>query len=912
MQKLLTILFMSCFLLQVHADALDSLKAHLENNVQVQEKIYIHMDNNCYFIGDTLWYKAYVLRADELTITDMSKMVYVELLSPDGLVVQRQRLIVSNRGFACGQFVLTDSLYSGYYELRAYTKWMLNFHVFEREYTKDASHMFYSGQMAKDFFRDWDGLYSRVFPVYAKPETEGDYEGKYMYQRPKQRVVKAPADRLQASFYPEGGSLVKGVKSRVAFELNDQFCMALDIPGELSDGTPLKPVHMGRGTFEFTPTGGTPKARFTWKGKNYSFSLPKVQDEGVVLGYSEGEVRLSASPRYSNGTFALAALCRGRLARFEKLTMSGGQATVRLPLAELPTGVNELMLFDEAGKILASRLIFVNNHDLTVPMEVSTGGKTDYQPFEPITVEAQSGVPTLFSISVRDGSTDDASFNDGNIMTDMLLSSELKGFIAHPAYYFESDDETHRLDLDLLMMVQGWRRYRPFPIRYQPETSLVIEGQVNKMLGIDMLELDEVAALDHNNSISSVMMSESGGVGLETGGTFTETEPSAEQNDAAYKAESESSGEEDFSYAGSFMGVNHGNLKHEVIVEAELTDGHKTVGAATRTTHGGVFKFQLPPYYGDAVLLMKAYEPKDSLKKCMTSHSDKGMLDEEKYPDFYVKQDLFYPVFSHPYTYYQNHLPDIEIPMLDDGFYEDEEADEDIHSSRKLQTVNVKGKRRGRRGIDYTKPAQVMDAYDLYNLATDRGLSWGAVNMGTFPYKACYVLYGNMERYNTLHVRAKLDNYTFYKNYQAVGDELKNRADARLYKDLHLRRIQNIRFFTDYELRNPGDSLPESLNQDDITIVYEPVPDDGKRLTYRDRRYILPGIAYPEDFYHPDYSTRPAEDAKDYRRTLYWNPNACTDKNGTFTTTFYNNARATRIRVSAAGVTPDGRFVYSE
>ena len=116
------------------ADALDNLERAMRNNAQIQEKVYVQTDNTCYFVGDTLWYKAFVLRADDHRPTDMSKMLYVELLSPDGVLVERQRVIVSPKGMTCGQFVLTDSLYSGYYEIRAYTRWMLNFNVSQKRY----------------------------------------------------------------------------------------------------------------------------------------------------------------------------------------------------------------------------------------------------------------------------------------------------------------------------------------------------------------------------------------------------------------------------------------------------------------------------------------------------------------------------------------------------------------------------------------------------------------------------------------------------------------------------------------------------------------------------------------------------------------------------------------------------------
>ena len=88
----------------------DSIRTRLAN-APIQEKVYLHLDNNCYFLGDTLWYRSYVVRADDLTSTDMSRIVYVELVSPDGFVVERQQLIVSPDGYGAGDFVLSDSLY---------------------------------------------------------------------------------------------------------------------------------------------------------------------------------------------------------------------------------------------------------------------------------------------------------------------------------------------------------------------------------------------------------------------------------------------------------------------------------------------------------------------------------------------------------------------------------------------------------------------------------------------------------------------------------------------------------------------------------------------------------------------------------------------------------------------------------
>lgn len=892
-----------------NADALDSLQTLWHDRTQVQEKVYVQTDNNCYFIGDTLWYKAFVLRADDNTPTNMSKLLYVELLSPDGVVVERQRVVVSNKGVTCGQFALQDSLYSGYYEIRAYTRWMLNFNVSYRDYTRDDKFRFYNNAMAKDFFREWDGLYSRVIPVFSKPAVAGNYNGKYMYGRPKQEMQFVEKPKLQVSFYPEGGTLLDGVENRVAFEVKDNNGELLNVSGTLDDGTKLVPGYMGRGTFLVKPGGQ--KATFRWNGEDYTFRLPKSQTEGVALMLDGATARWTCK---GTSVAAYAVMCRGRLCLFERTSSS----SATLATDTLPTGVNELLLLDPEARVLASRLFFVNNGNQSVRLSVSTD-KQYYQPYEPIQLEVRGAEPKMpLAISVRDARTDDTSYDDGNIMTDMLLCSDLKGFVASPSYYFESNDQTHTKALDNLLMVQGWRRYARVPVlRYRPEVSLTYEGSVNKMLGVDILTINDIPGLDSRQSVASESIKRAedavseGGVTM-SGESATENAAADADNakaaDEAEKASSETpqDGAADENVS-AYLGVNHGTLKKEVLVEAELTKDGMTVGGVQKTVNNGRFLFELPPFYGKAILFVKAYNEKDSLKKSMEKGFDKRRMDEESYPDFYVKQDLFYPVFAHSYSWYQTHQPEWRNLMLDDAANQELSKFDGDHM---LSTVKVDAKRRSRRAVDLSKPAYVVDAYDLYNEATDRGLSWGVPNMGTFPYIACFTVYGNMNRFRDYNVRAMFDDgYIFSQNYSAHLENIKNRSDAMVFNNLHLKRINNFRFYTDYEPRNPDDRHTESLNLEDITMMYELLPDDATRYTYRDRRYLFDGFAEPETFYSPDYSHSRPRTAADYRRTLYWNPNAMPDDEGNFKVTVYNNSRETLVKTDVSGVTDDGRFM---
>ena len=878
------------------ADALDSLQTLLQTKVQVQEKVYVQTDNNCYFVGDTLWYKAFVLRADNNKPTNMSKLLYVELLSPDGVVVERQRIVVSNKGVTCGQFALQDSLYSGYYEIRAYTRWMLNFNVTHRDYTLDDKHLFYNNNMAKDFFREWNGLYSRVLPIFSKPKQKGNYDGKYMYGRPKQEVEFVEKPKLKVRFYPEGGTLLEGVQNRVAFDICDNDGQALQISGSLDDGTKLQPAYMGRGTFLVTPNGQ--KATFRWNDKEWTFKLPKSQAEGVALVLDKGKAKWTSR---GVSVAAYAVMCRGKLYLFERTSSTSAS----LAMDKLPSGVNELMLLDADAKVLASRLFFVNHDDKVKNVSVKTD-KMEYKPFEPISLEVKGAEPKMpFAISVRDARTDDTSFDDGNMMTEMLLCSDLKGFVASPAYYFESNDEAHTKALDNLLMVQGWRRYKRVPIlRYRPEVTLTYEGTVNKMLGVDMLTLDDVAGLDNKVSVAADAIKKAEDAVSEGAVNMTGESVEASQEESETSLDDVDS---EIEVEGGYLGVNHGTLKKEVLVEAEITKDGMTAGGVQKTLNNGRFVFELPPFYGKAVLFVKAYNEKDSVKKSMEKGVDKHRFDEESYPDYYVKQELFYPVFAHSYSWYQTHQPEWRNLLLDDATLKELSKMENDHT---LSTVKVDAKRRSRRDVDFSKPAYVIDAYDLYNEATDRGLSWGVPNMGTFPKIACFTVYGNMNRSRDYNIRAFFDDgYVFYQNFRGLLDNVKNRSNALVFKNLHLKRLDKFRFYTDYEPRNPEDRHTEALNTEDINMMYQLLPDDGTRYTYRDRRYLFDGFAEPEQFYTPDYSKAKPANKKDYRRTLYWNPNAMPDDDGNFNVTLYNNSRDTRVKTSVAGVTSDGKFL---
>ena len=252
---------------------LQALKGYVKNvqsfnTLLPQEKVYLHFDNTSYFIGEHIWFKAYVVSPAENKPTHMSKILYVELLNQQGAILQTKTLKIDGDGQCHGDFMLSDSLFSGFYEVRAYTRYMLNFDQ-GKKWERERSH-FYLNEPPIEQHRPWyifkkyyfwfstlnffylsDYPFSRVFPVYSKPQTPGNYQSKNMVDRSwteqlyDAHVIKKveffyPNEiyipkALNIYFFPEGGNLVVGTTSRVAFKATDQEGKELSIEGKIYD-----------------------------------------------------------------------------------------------------------------------------------------------------------------------------------------------------------------------------------------------------------------------------------------------------------------------------------------------------------------------------------------------------------------------------------------------------------------------------------------------------------------------------------------------------------------------------------------------------------------------------------------------------------------------------------------------------
>lgn len=444
-----------------------------------REKAYLHFDNTSYYVGDTIWFKAYVTLAEKQVFSSISRPLYVELVDQAGHVTDKQ-IIKLSQGEGNGQFVLPQSMLSGYYEVRAYTRWMLAF--------SDPQY------------------FSRTFPVYQLSHSDqlersiSTYElSPSMEKRPEET-----REKLSLRFFPEGGQLVEGVTSQVAFKAESKNEGNIQLSGTLytkegQEITSFETLHDGMGAFEYTPSALPAIAKVNFQGKQYEFTLPKALPSGYILkvGNNAGaiSVTVSCNAATPQDTLAVFISHQGRPHAYQLIHCQANKPQQFTVLSrKLPAGVLQISLLNRAGNTLCDRFAFASPR---APLQISPKGlKEIYAPYAPIRCELQLNnaigepMPGKLSVSIRDAVRSDYMEYDNNIFTDLLLTSDLKGYIHQPGYYFTESSLRKQKELDILLMVHGWRKYdmtqqigiSPFTPLQLPESQLVLYGQVKSTI----------------------------------------------------------------------------------------------------------------------------------------------------------------------------------------------------------------------------------------------------------------------------------------------------------------------------------------------------------------------------------------------------------------------------------------------
>ena len=534
-----------------------------------EEKLWLHLDKPYYAAGDTVWFRAHLVDAVTHIPNTLSNFVYVDLFDRTNKSVLSKKIKRDSLGFA-NNLCLPDTLAAGEYTLQAYTGWMLNFNpscFFQKNisigrtassirtditYTnKDMMIIRFSDRAGSPlsgndasyelFDRNGKPLSSGQQPtspsgaLFIALPTDSTLNGAYAETRLKLRngtvykrtfFPEPQTASFDIQFLPEGGHLVPGTEQIIAFKAvrSDGY------PAEVN-GAILNPAgdtvarfsseHDGMGTFLLT----------TQQGENYravslcdtlsmSTLLPTVQDSTCALTVTQrgNNLRYRILGTVPEGSM-LVAHTRGVCQFIRPVTQDTPEGPIET--APLPEGILHLLLLDSEGQPYSERLVYLSR-----PGEQwqATSEKRAYGKREKVRIDIaveKDGQPLEgnFSVSVTDANTVKTDSLSGNIRTDLLLTSDLKGYIHNPGYYFLDDSPARRHDLDLVMLTHGWRRFdtknlfrpEPFTPKHYIEHGQYISGQVKTLGNRDAKNATVTAiALNQQNDIRSVVSDSTG------------------------------------------------------------------------------------------------------------------------------------------------------------------------------------------------------------------------------------------------------------------------------------------------------------------------------------------------------------------------------------------------------------------
>lgn len=938
-----------------------------------QEKVYVHMDNTSYFLGDSIWFSAYLRRTNDDQFSNISGILYVELLNHDGYLMER-KMIDTKNGYGHGAFYVNPDWYAGYYELRAYTRWQLNWGVTEHSHSEESKYWFINKELQNKYYTDYEKLYSRVFPVYDAPKAPGQYN-ENMTLRQLIRYYKNDPDKpkLQLKLYPEGGELIYGVPCRIAYEATYTDGMFAKGNLTIDNGKGVEPtivptVSRGRGVFTITPKKGmSQNIKFVASNEDKaSCKLPDIQEDGVAINVQRHDslwtIKIYDAGNVSTDSLGLTIMHEGRVRYFYELNDTS--KTIVINNDDLENGINQATIFDTQGRIYADRLFFVTRPELAKRALTVSGIKDEYQPYEHINLDVSMDSEVLenisnkrdnnsgfISLSVRDSETSNQLFDNASMQAEMLLSSEIRGFVPSPDWYFEKDDAEHQQALDLLMMTQGWRRFdwRKMAIRgewdlTQPdERTPVITGKLYRYDPMMFYHPKDWGKIIYNEANLDPDPIDVDAQAMANG--WAEQRNNIMQNGISEFATQKS----DFSMNDIGGGQNqavqfdkkvedlitdyketHRNLKSDikptVKIHAEVVYPESTnIPTVEMFNNNGKFRINMPKTYLPYEFFLSASDTTRWEKKGQYIWVQ-NMPDYDQIRKFRAKDgemsiriDQPYPRFVKPYSYYQQNLNFTDESTMGEKILDD--------GTRRLGEVWVNARRGGYRSYNDTLPAFMVDAYEAYNYAMDAGMMSSDPMDIIRAYVSDYGLHRpyTQDEYGSKDYRLRIV-YGADVVARGLKDVTLNPDSANLRRNLYnirstwgrtsiywndtygdLTRIDKYVVYTDYQPRLEGSSRYYGSNLPFTCISIVPYADDSRRKYYRDRRFLFDGVDYPAEFYQPDYSDNRLPDKPDHRRTLYWNPRLPLDANGKATVSFWNNSHTTQIKVSAEGVANNGQ-----
>jgi hypothetical protein len=490
----------------------------LANNAP-RESAYIQSSKDIYETGEDLWFKVYLLNSSTLRPSELSKTLYLQLVKEDTKKIVWQEKYEIEGGFSNGKILLREDMDEGNYLIEAFTE--NSFFADSSEFNairkvkvvKDITHLRQiKAEFDKKYYDNTDSLKIKLISVYQKDTSKigitatlklsGDVQNVFQttmklneekelsfkpqslgkgaqvvinskyYDHSEEVILPVPCRKnpIQFNVFPEGGTIISGIKSRVAFKAVNSSGLPVYVNGTLykNDSIELefRSVHDGMGSFDFTPVKN---AKYYIRLKDLTdsiYSFPQIEPEGLTLRLLSRDndclnFLISKNLKDQFEDIYLMVQIRGIIYGLTEAKLYK-DLKIKVPLADLPQGIAEITLFDYKMIPVAERLVYVNPEkririqtiltDSIFPTRGRVSLKIITRDENNIPVRANLGL-TVFD-KIYDSLSDSVS-----ILTHMYLSAQLQGRIYNPGYYFNKKNSNCKSALDLLLLTQGWRKY---------------------------------------------------------------------------------------------------------------------------------------------------------------------------------------------------------------------------------------------------------------------------------------------------------------------------------------------------------------------------------------------------------------------------------------------------------------------
>lgn len=788
-----------------------------------QEKVYIHTDKHFYMPGEDVWFKAYLMIGPYQVPDTISGVLYVELIDEDGFLFDNTIIRMRN-GLGWGDFRLPETLAPGNLVLKAYSRYMQNYDP-AFHFRKNIKILPHTPEMHSEV--------NRSGPVNAINSDE------------------AQGNEILMRFFPEGGDLVTGLQSLVAFKATDINGHGKRVQGRIidlnnGDITTFESRKFGMGTFSLKPeTGQQYKAIVSAGGNEYEFMVPAALEKGYVMHINLKNDNVYIWVRNNLGIKMDGTFLIGQFRGFPFIHVRAEKNKDFLysviNIRDMPSGIIQFTFFDADGVPQCERLIYQENEGNYVATVVETD-KTDYRKREEIHFdihcEDESGNYPLtnMSLSITNTALIRDDVNDSNIRSYFSLESDLVGSVENPGYYFNPSNQDRFELLDILMLTHGWRRFvwqdilnDRFPeMNYTAEYGFNFEGKVFENYNMTRPGKGTVRMFLYE--------------------------------DQFYYNESE-------------------------------------------TDENGFFQFLGVNFYDTTHVVMQAWETPDQdngRKKRKSLESGKKLaiqLDQKSPAE--INPDLWPLQFERGHQEVEDYFDLNQMIMKLDSAYDERTVllDEIVVEDRKINAEDPFS-RPGKLHSNFTRRI-VMDSLQVaeqsllfFDLVRKY---YPNISVRGAPPEVQVLIRGNRSLMGDGQALLLLDGLSVSSDY------------------LYYFPVTEIAYFD--VLSSAQASIYGQGSMNGAIAVYTRNEPAAYEQESRDWvvNFRRPGYRRAREFYTPDYGIPEEKHLKpDYRKVLYWNPSLTTDEMGNISFSFYTSDEAAEYRVEIEGMTYEGEPVMQE